>query len=317
MSLYLLDNTLVFGTLSANNTISDLYGNSNQWNSVYSTLCAQSGNNTSVYTTVKSYSTDWQNMANAGTSFVTYSNLGPLTGKWESNYSTVCAYSANWQSVYAYVNGASSVEANQTSVFSTVCAYSGNWQSVYATFNTQSGNNASVFTTLCAQSGNNTSVYSTVCAYSANWQNMANAGTSFVTYSNLGPLTGKWESNYSTTNTYSADWQNTTSWVKNNSANAVFTTSVSTKNISADALYINGVKMSGAFNKAASSIGNGALSTFIYAHGLNSTDVSVMVYDNTSKDVVTPTINISTLNTVTLTFSTPPALNKYRVIVTA
>jgi hypothetical protein len=68
-------------------------------------------------------------------------------------------------------------------------------------------------------------------------------------------------------------------------------------------------------NKAVTSIGNNVDKAFNFVHNLGSQDVITQVYSNTNNIVVTPTIaNIST-TTVSLSFSTPPALTAYRVVV--
>jgi hypothetical protein len=197
MAIVILDNETVRGTLSSSDIIYAKGGDSDKWNSTFSTLCAQSGNNASVYSNVYAKSAGWELASNGSSDFVTWTKFSPASAYWQSTFST-----------------------------------------------------------LCAQSGNNISVYTTVCAYSANWQSISNGG--FVTYSNLGPLTGKWESTYSTlcaqsgnnasvyttVKTYSSDWQNTTSWVKNNSASATFTISVSAPSLSGTH-YGDGSKLTG------------------------------------------------------------------------
>ena len=85
--------------------------------------------------------------------------------------------------------------------------------------------------------------------------------------------------------------------------------------------YVNNLSASGRIysintvNKAVTSIGNNVDKAFNFAHNLNSQDVITQVYSNTNNIVVTPTIaNIST-TTVSLSFSTPPTTNAYRVVV--
>ena len=85
--------------------------------------------------------------------------------------------------------------------------------------------------------------------------------------------------------------------------------------------YVNNLSANGRIysintvNKSVTSIGNNVDKAFNFAHNLNSQDVITQVYSNTNNIVVTPTIaNIST-TTVSLSFSTPPATNAYRVVV--
>ena len=80
-------------------------------------------------------------------------------------------------------------------------------------------------------------------------------------------------------------------------------------------IYANKIFTTNTVNKAVTSIGDGVTTAFNFVHNLNSQDVITQVYSNTNNIVVTPTIaNIST-TTVSLSFSTPPASNAYRVVV--
>jgi hypothetical protein len=68
--------------------------------------------------------------------------------------------------------------------------------------------------------------------------------------------------------------------------------------------------------KYATSVGNGALTTFTLTHNLGSTDVLVQTYDNTSPyPKVEPDIEIVDTNNVKISFNVAPSTDEYRVIV--
>lgn len=68
--------------------------------------------------------------------------------------------------------------------------------------------------------------------------------------------------------------------------------------------------------KFAQSVGNGSSTSFTVTHNLNSRDVVVAVYDNsTQEDVLPQSITRTSVNAVTVTFPFAPATNAYRVVV--
>ena len=71
-------------------------------------------------------------------------------------------------------------------------------------------------------------------------------------------------------------------------------------------------------SKYAASVGDGAATSYTVTHNLNTRDVIVTVYDNSSPyaEVVTDVAH-STTNTVTIAFSVAPTTNQYRVVVHA
>lgn len=71
-------------------------------------------------------------------------------------------------------------------------------------------------------------------------------------------------------------------------------------------------------SKYAASIGDGAATSYTVTHNLNTRDVIVTVYDNSSPyaEVITDVAH-TTANTVTIAFSVAPTSNQYRVVVHA
>jgi hypothetical protein len=77
----------------------------------------------------------------------------------------------------------------------------------------------------------------------------------------------------------------------------------------------DGTNFHGITRKHSSNIGNGSSTQFSITHNLNTRDVSVQVYDNATFDTVDVDVVRTDVNTVTLTFSTAPSVNSYRVLV--
>jgi hypothetical protein len=89
------DNFTYTNNISSTGIVYDQNGNSDQWNS--------------SYTTVQSNSAEWASNDTA---------LIELTGNWENTYNVVLANSANWDSVYNNVNSTSAENATRDYVYS-------------------------------------------------------------------------------------------------------------------------------------------------------------------------------------------------------
>lgn len=66
---------------------------------------------------------------------------------------------------------------------------------------------------------------------------------------------------------------------------------------------------------AVANVGDGTNTSYAITHNLNSRDVIVQVYDNTTYDTVFVDTVRTSVNVVTLTFATAPASNAYRVVI--
>lgn len=66
----------------------------------------------------------------------------------------------------------------------------------------------------------------------------------------------------------------------------------------------------------ATSIGDGTTTTYTVTHNLNSKDVIVQLYDNSTFDTVYADVVRDTVNSVQVSFSTAPTLNDIRVLIT-
>ena len=67
--------------------------------------------------------------------------------------------------------------------------------------------------------------------------------------------------------------------------------------------------------KVSANVGNGSNTSFSVTHSLNSRDVVVNVYDNTTWETVEVDVVRTDADTVTVTFSVAPSSNAYRVVV--
>jgi hypothetical protein len=98
----------IVGNISATGVLTVSGGNSNLWNSAYTTVQSNSATTWNYQgTDLKDLSANWQS---------TYSTVSSLSSNWGSVYTTTQTNSANWQTAYAYVS-ANSVNLTATNIF--------------------------------------------------------------------------------------------------------------------------------------------------------------------------------------------------------
>lgn len=145
-----------------------------------------------------------------------------------------------------------------------------------------------------------TGVLSAGAGTSTNWNTAFNRSTVFSSVS------GRYNSTSTVVETNSANWNATYTNVQSNSASWNYGSNVGTVYAANSASYPK---------RFATSIGNGSLTAFEVTHSLGTRDVITQVYDNTTYEVVLPSISNLTTNTVGLSFDTAPSSNAFRVVV--
>jgi hypothetical protein len=197
----------VVGDISSNGIITDLKGNSNNWNSVYSKVNSTSANWDSVYSSYNGASGKYESV---------YSKVNTTSANWDSVYSYVNANTGNWNSVYTSYN---SVSGKHESVYSYVNANTANWNSI-SFLQSASANNASVYSKVNTTSANWSDVYDYVNANKGNWNSTYfGASASADVYSAVSSLSGSWSSVYSKVSSTSANWSSVYSYVNANTGN--------------------------------------------------------------------------------------------------
>ena len=146
-------------TLSVRGIIHADGGNSNQWNSNYTTTSINSANWSGAYTSFNANSSFYDAAVNelftyviseTGNEFITEDSLLMVDSNiegypaWNSTTDTVVGLSAGWQNA---ANAVASNASNWTSTYTTVCANSASWSSAYTTTNTNSASWSSAYTT--------------------------------------------------------------------------------------------------------------------------------------------------------------------------
>ena len=115
------------GIVSASSIIYASGGNSDEWNSVYSTVQTFSSKWESIYETAfNSNSAEWE---------ASYSALTSTSATWDASYNVLTSTSANWDASYSALT---STSANWDASYNALTSTSGNWNSVYSTVNSAS-----------------------------------------------------------------------------------------------------------------------------------------------------------------------------------
>lgn len=106
-----LSNYTYVNNLSSEGIVEDAYGNSNQWNSAYTSVALTSGSWDSAYTSVLNTSASWNeaytNLISNSAAYLSGVDLSFLSvsANWDNVYSSVASTSGNWNYAYNAVNG--------------------------------------------------------------------------------------------------------------------------------------------------------------------------------------------------------------------
>jgi hypothetical protein len=314
-------NTLTSTSSNWDTSYNTLTSTSGIWDSSYTTLTTYSGNWESVFDTVQSLSTNWDqvyfdvlssrddwysvyNTVNSTSSYWNniYNIFGNVSGKYESTYTTLCTNSAYWDFIadvvdvnYTDWNQAYIVSHDQNTDAGTVSAsFKINLNGINGITLSSVGSQLGILnlgaTNLIdvrvkdlileggvkSTGGKNyssgwESTYTTVSSYSAAW---SGGSTSLVAES------ADWESCYNTVSTNSANWNSTYSVVTAASAKWATTTT-----------------------RLTAEIGDNSSTYFVVSHNLGTGYVLVQVYNNSTKEIVYPTIKYVNNNQIGLTFN--------------
>ena len=151
----------VVGEISARNLIYQGTGNSDDWNSVYSSVMATSADWDSVYNSVTATSASWDSV---------YSSSRATSATWDNSYTTLTSNSANWVNSYTTLTANS---ANWVNSYTTLTATSARWINSFTALTANSATWVNTYTTLTATSANWSSVYSSSRTASADWNTVA------------------------------------------------------------------------------------------------------------------------------------------------
>jgi hypothetical protein len=205
----------VVGVISSNNTIIAANGNSELWNSVYTSVQSNSAAwfNEALPTDITANSANWSeaySFVNTNSAFIfnAITDVSASSANWDESYSysnstsalissaisDVIATSANWNESYSYSNSTSAFIFN---VIADVSNLSGSWNEAYTYANTVSASTQSVNTAVIGNSANWDESYS-----------YSNSTSAFIfnVIADVAAASGSWDDTYTTVNTNSASW---------------------------------------------------------------------------------------------------------------
>ena len=205
----------ITGVLSTTNVIYANGGNSNEWNSSYTTVQTNSA-------------TNWNYQGN---------DIKALTGNWQNTYVNFSSQSANNLNVYTNVNSNSATNWNYQGT--DIKSLTSNWQDTYTNFSTQSSNNLNVYTNVNTNSSNWNYQGNDIKSLTGNWQDTyvnfsSQSANNLSVYNNVNSnsatnwnyqgtdikaLTGNWDQTYTNFSTQSANNLSVYSSFNSNSSN--------------------------------------------------------------------------------------------------
>jgi len=171
----------VNGAISSNSAITVLGGNSNQWNS--------------NYTTSNTNSARWESV---------YTSFNANSGKYDSNYTTTNSNSANWSQAYTNLTSNSAAYLSGVDI-SLLAATSASWNSVYSTTQNNSARWSSVYTSFNTNSAKYDSNYTTTNTNSSRWSNWSSVSGNYALGSQYVKLSGDTMTGALSTTVLSAD----------------------------------------------------------------------------------------------------------------
>lgn len=310
------------------------------------TLKSASASWDSVYSTVQSSSGDWGGRSTlaalSSTWNATTSEVVAGSADWNSVFATVQSSSSEWNSSDSYVSEAS---GRWESSYSTLTANSGYWTEVYATVQQTSANpvvdtlTVTGSATLGGVVGIGTTapspdkalyVVGDVLVYgslSANGS-MTFTNTLFTTTSALsivntgtGPaLVVTQEGDQPIAAFYDHAASGIALWV-DGAADRPGYVGVKTSTPNKELTVVGDISATGKIyssntvNKFVSAFGDGSSTTYTIAHNLGNDNVVPCVKDNTSKEVVYPSMVFTTSDSITVGFTNAPADSAYTITV--
>lgn len=346
-SVKILQDVTVFNSITAVDglTVDNLVVKSTSNIPDVTTLKASSASWNSVYTTVQTKSGDWGG----------FGTLNSLSASWNNTYSTVAAGSASWDTAYSTVLANSADWSNNTllqqysadwnSTTSTVNSNSAKWESVYSTVQETSANptfstiNVTGSATIGGPVGLGTTapdptkrlhVVGDVVVYgnlSANGS-MTFTNTLFNTTSALsvintgtGPaLVVSQEGDQAIAAFYDHAASGIALWV-DGAADRPGYVGIKTTTPNKELTVVGDISATGRIysantvNKFVSAFGDGASTSYTIAHNLGTDNVVPCVKDNTTKEVVYPSMVFTTSSSITVGFTNAPANSAYTITV--
>jgi hypothetical protein len=278
---------------------------SSVWNSTTNVVVAGSANWNTVFSTVQSNSSEW----NSSDSYVS-----TASGRWESSYSTLTANSGHWTSVYTTVQQNSA----NPSVNTLTVAGSATLGGVVGIGTTAPSPDKALYVV------GDVLVYGNLSANgSMTFTNTLFTTTSALSVVNMGSgpaLVVSQEGDQAIAAFYDHAASGIALWVDGAASRPGYVgIKTSTPNreltVIGDISATGKIYSSNTINKFVSAFGDGSSTTYTIAHNLGTDNVVPCVKDNTTKEVVYPSLVFTTSNSITVGFTNAPANSAYTITV--